>query len=370
MECEQRAELTDREYIRKFSRKATDQRIPLFGSIDITHRCNLKCIHCYMKSSTDTKKNTLKELNTDQWKTIIDEITEAGCLFLLISGGEPLLRQDFTDIYLHAKKNGLLVTVFTNGTLINNEILELFDQFPPKAVEISLYGATSQTYENITGIKGSFKRCLTGIRSLIDHKINSKLKTILMTLNRHEYFDIENMAKELGVKFRFDPAIFPRLNGDQTPITLRVNAEDAIEIEFSDETRFQEWKDFFNRMKDIPTSDKLYQCGAGLSTFHIDPFANLQPCMMVSHVTYSILEGDFSTGWNEIIPRMREKKPRSDFPCHQCKERTLCGFCPGFFQLESGEDDRHSEYLCALGKHRFKKLNNNLSGGQDEIKAG
>ncbi len=135
----------------------------------------------------------------------------------------------------HAKTNGLLVTVFTNGTLITDEIIQLFKDLPPQSVEISLYGATAPTYEKITGIKGSYKQCRNGIKNLLDHNINVKLKTILMTLNLHEFYDIENIAKNYGVNFRFDPAIFPCFNGNKAPVLLRVDPEEVVEKEFSNE---------------------------------------------------------------------------------------------------------------------------------------
>jgi len=363
MNCAQTSWPTNEEYLRELNKKVAKRRVPLSGNFALTHRCNLKCVHCYLGEQTDTGKNLEKELNTSQWKHLIDEITRAGCLYLLITGGEPLLREDFNEIYRHAKTNGLLVTLFTNGTLITEKTLALFDELPPRMVEVTLYGATQGTYERITGVSGSFKKCMKGIRRLKDHQINVKLKTILMTINSHEFAGIEKVAKEYGIKFRFDASIFPCIDGDRSPIELRINAEDAVEKEFSDENRLQEWKDFFVRMRDLPGSDKLYQCGAGLTHFHIDPYGNLQPCLMVTNVKYNIIKTNsnnnirFLTGWKEIIPRIREEKLEPGNLCQHCKKRSLCNFCPAFFKLENGAEDIYSEYLCTMGHLRFEKIN-------------
>ncbi|NIM17641.1 MAG: radical SAM protein [Candidatus Aminicenantes bacterium] len=359
MECTQTQtpKLSNKEYLKEFNKKVAQRRIPLSGNLALTHRCNVRCIHCYIREEAATRGNPGKELGTDQWKTIIDKITEAGCLYLLITGGEPLLRKDFDEIYRHARTNGLLVTVFTNGTLISENIIELFNEFPPRAVEISLYGATAETYETITGVKGSFEKCLNGIKRLMDFQINVRLKTILMKQNSHEFFKIEKMVGEWGVKFRFDAAIFPRLNGDKAPIGLRVPAEDAVEKEFSDENRLREWKDFFGRMSKLPVLDSLYQCGAGMTHFHIDPYGNLRPCLMVTDLEYNLVNGSFFTGWNEVMPRIRERKPGTGYGCNQCEKRVLCGFCPAFFNLEKGTEDLYSEYLCSMGQQRFEKIN-------------
>lgn len=298
------------------------------------------------------------EMSTSQILSVLDAITDAGCLYLLITGGEPFLRKDFAEIYSHAKMNGLLVTVFTNGTLITESIVKLFEELPPRAVEISLYGATASTYEKITGVAGSFEKCMQGIRQLLGHKIHIKLKTILMTLNRHEFSSIQNMAKNFGVKFRFDAEIFPRFNGDKTPINLRVSPEEAVEKEFSNDARRLHWREYIERHQGLPASETLYTCGAGLTNFHIDPYGNLQPCLMTTHFTYNLLSGSFSKGWYDIMPYIREKKSRADSACNQCEKRVLCDFCPAFFYLENGAEDRYSPYLCEIGQHRFRVLNN------------
>ena len=359
MDCTEKKWLSNREYLREFNKKSAQLRIPLSGSLDLTHRCNLRCIHCYL--GDHPRHTPYREMSTKQILSILDEITEAGCLYFLISGGEPLLRRDFREIYKHAKNNGLIVTIFTNGTLITDEILELFSNLPPHIVEISLYGATAPIYEKITGVSGSYEKCLHGIRRLLDHKINVRLKTILMTINRHEFFDIENMAKEYGVKFRFDAAIFPRLDGDKDPLNLRVSPDDAIEKEFSDEDRVQQWKMYFNTIQEQSLSDNLYHCGAGITSFYIDPHGNLQPCLMTTNITHNIADGNFLTGWLDGISSIRDKKIGGDaHNCNQCKKIHLCGFCPAFFKLENGAEHIRSEYLCAMGNHRFQKIHNYL----------
>jgi radical SAM protein with 4Fe4S-binding SPASM domain len=302
-------------------------------------------------------------MDTRQLLFLVDEFTEAGCLYLLISGGEPLMRADFPEIYTHAKKNGLIITLFTNGTLITNTLLELFQDSPPYVIEISLYGATAPTYEKISRVPGSYEKCMNGIRQLLDRKIRVRLKTILMTLNRHEFFDIKKLAEEFGVKFRFDAAIFPCLNGDKTPLSLRVSPEEAIEKEFSDEKNVLQWIEYFKRSQDPILSDNLYHCGAGVDNFHIDPYGNLQPCLMTTNIKYNIADGGFLTGWHGVSHIRDKKAGENVYDCIQCKKIHLCGFCPAFFELETGSADIQSEYLCAIGEERFRQIKNSLIQG-------
>jgi len=111
-------------------------------------------------------------------------------------------------------------------------------------------------------------------------------------------------------------------------------------------------------MPKLPLQDSLYLCGAGMTHFHIDPYGNVKPCLMVTDLGYNIVNGSFFTGWNEVMPRIRERKPGSGYRCHRCEKRVLCGFCPAFFKLEKGTEDLYSEYLCAMGQQRFEKINN------------
>ncbi len=356
MECNQTAWLSDQAYLRQLDEKVEQERVPLSGTIDLTHRCNLRCVHCYLGDKTPREVDWTKELSTDQWFGIIDEFTEAGCLFLLISGGEPLLRKDFNDIYRRLKMNGLLVTVFTNGTTITDDILDLFVDLPPHSVEISLYGATEQTYERITGSGAAFRRCINGIEALVENNIHVSLKTILMSLNRREFFAIKDIAETYGVEFRFDAAIFPRFNGDKSPLDLRVSPKEAIEKEFSDARVPREWKDYYEKRKDLTFPDYLYLCGTGVNSFYIDPYGHLQPCVLVTDPTCPISNGSFLEGWRNVIPAVQEKKAGKNYRCNQCKNMVLCGVCPGFFRLENGSEEICSTYLCDMGQERLEML--------------
>jgi radical SAM protein with 4Fe4S-binding SPASM domain len=179
-----------------------------------------------------------------------------------------------------------------------------------------------------------------------------------MTHNLHEYSAIKEMAKMYGVDFRFDAAIFPRLNGDMAPVNLRVNPKEAVEIELSDDIIFNLWKEYFEEMQGSLFSETLYNCGAGLTNFYIDSCGTLLPCVMTAEPEYDLKKGDFLTGWNKVIPGIKEKKADDDFTCKKCEKRVLCGFCPAFFRLETGSEDIYSQYLCEMGKYRYDKIMN------------
>ena len=189
-------------------------RYPLSGSIDLTERCNLGCVHCYINQPAGDLDVRKGELSTAQWKEVLDQIAEAGCLFLLISGGEPLLRPDFAELFIYTRKKGMLVTLFTNGTLLTPEIVDVLAEWGLHAMEISLYGATPETYQKVTGQPGSFERCLRGIDLALSRGIKLDLKTVLLTLNQAELEQMKEITNRYGLGFRYDNTLWPRLNGD------------------------------------------------------------------------------------------------------------------------------------------------------------
>jgi radical SAM protein with 4Fe4S-binding SPASM domain len=361
--CDLTTGLDDKHYLEGFSRNIQSQRVPFSGSLALTHRCNLGCIHCYAKEGPLQHDISSAELSSGQWKKIISEIKEAGCLYLLLTGGEPLLREDFPEIYSFVKKNGFLVTVFTNGTLVSDRIAELFREFPPRLVEISLYGASAETHDRITGIPGSFERALQGIEKLIGQGIQVGLKSVLMTLNIDGFSAIGDLAQRYGVKFRLDAAIFPTLAGDIRPTDLRVSPEQAVALEMADPERAREWREYFAKFRIVPYGKKVFACSAGKTNFHVDPDGILFPCLIARSHKYSLKHGNFQEGWNGEIARIREEEVNDGYRCGVCEKKLICGFCPGFFGLEHGQNHVPSDYVCAMGKLRYEYITNGQVGG-------
>ncbi len=356
MTCEQTGWLSNSAYWRRLLHQATQLHVPLSGSIALTHRCNLSCLHCYVGGAGQHCAAGAPEMSTEEVASVIDAVADAGCLFLLFTGGEPLLRPDFAELYRLARGLGILVNVFTNGTLIDDGLIALFDQLPPRMVEISIYGSNAQTHDRITGVQGSFEATLRGVRLLLAHKVHTGLKTVLMTVNQTEITSIRRLAAELGVGFRFDAAIFPRLDGDASPLQYRVPPEVTVAEDFEDADRRQAWCSFFARYRDVPATDKLYVCSAGSSAFHVDACAQLQPCVLTSRYQYDLRQGTFQQGWQYIGDTIQNVKANPQSPCTNCDKKALCGYCPGFFELETGRNDQPSPYLCAIGQLRYAML--------------
>lgn len=355
MECAHSiGEISYSEWRDSLYKKAVSKRIPLAGGIELTFRCNNNCIHCYCNLPASDKEEIKKEMDTETVKKIIDEIADQGCLWLFLTGGEPLLRRDFKDIWVHAKRKGLLLTLFTNGTLIDDEIADFLSEWRPFSVEITLYGATETTYEAITRIKGSFDRCVNGIERLIKRIIPLKLKTMAMRENLDEIGIIEGFARNRAISFRFDPLINSRLDMGRSPLSHRLNPEEIIRLDMMDVERKKAWEDFCSQFKGLSTegSDRLYDCGAGADSFHIDPYGNLMICIMARRQRYNLRTGSFKEGWYNFIKEIKDRVISPENRCRGCDIRFLCGNCPGWSQTENGDDESPVEYLCNVAHKR------------------
>ena len=347
MECPNIPIIPYHEFSRQIHDRVVADRVPIGGSIELTLRCNLKCVHCYATCDSSQKEVTYPEICH-----ILDDITDAGCLWFLITGGEPFVRDDFLDIYTYAKKKGLIITLFTNGTLITPKIADYLKEWPPFVVEITLYGITKKTYERVTGVAGSFERCMKGIDLLLERKIPLKLKTTVMTLNRHELWEIKKYVEDLGVEFRFDPVLNPKLDGSKEPCKLRISPEEVVKLDLADAKRLKEWKEFCQKFWGPAKSDGLYTCSAGLTSFHIDPYGQMSICAMSRSPSYDLLQKSLQDGWYDFVNRIRKEKPKEDYRCAKCDLLSLCDHCPGWAQLENGNPEIPVEYLCKIAHLR------------------
>jgi radical SAM protein with 4Fe4S-binding SPASM domain len=334
--------------------KDSHKRLAYFGTIEMTPYCNLKCQHCYMTQS----KQEGKVLTTSELRRIIDEIADEGCLWLLLTGGEALMRNDFIEIYTYAKKKGIYTCVFTNGTLITPEVAQCFHDLPPQLVEISIYGATKTTYEGVTQVPGSFERCLRGIELLVAQGINLKLKTILMTLNKHEYWEMKKLAKNYGLEFRMDPLITPALDGSRQPCNFRLSPEEIVQIDYEDDERREAFIRFnakYANQHEFP--DTIYTCGAGVGKFNINGFGGLQTCALTPEPAYDLRKGSFHEGWQNFITDVRDRKLSRSSSCRSCQYRNTCPICPGWSQLEYGTlEEQPVDFLCQVQRLRATRF--------------
>jgi len=283
------------------------ERHPLFCQWEITCRCNLRCVMCYTDcfNRPDMIRN---ELSTSEIIRIMDELAAAGCVELCLTGGEPLARRDFLDIYTYAKQKGFLVTVFTNGTLITERIADHWVHYPPSMIEISFHGLTERSFERITQGSGSYARCLEGIRLILERNLPLTLKTSGMTVNRNEIFEIKEYVDRLGARYRtkiwykFGSDIRPRLDGSEDVCEYQLPERDVIAIEQADPQFRAERCRQDAKKEEMLRQGKSLCGGGGQYKFHIDAYGQLQLCSGNRLMSYDLRRGSFSEGFYHALP--------------------------------------------------------------------
>jgi radical SAM protein with 4Fe4S-binding SPASM domain len=346
------------------------RRVPVEGVLEPTFRCNLRCVHCYVNKPAGSPQERAREVPTARLLSVIDEIADAGCLNLLMTGGEVLLRADFEELYLHALRRGLLVTVFTNGTLVSERIADLFDRHRPLLVEVSLYGMTRETYERITAVPGSFDRCLAGIRRLVDRGLPVKLKTMALSWNAHEVGAMQEFAASLGVAFRYDGLLNARVDcGASRHGEVQLPPRELLALELEDPEQRAKLLGSAEDVRALSSREGLafeqvYTCGAGQVSFTIDPYGRMQMCQLSRKAAFDLSRESFATIWDERFGALRARAWQTDAACRTCSLQPLCGSCPGAAELEQGDIEAQVPHFCEIAHLRAHALG--VSSGHRE----
>jgi radical SAM protein with 4Fe4S-binding SPASM domain len=347
---------TYREFSLDLHNKTAPLQLPVNGTIEVTDRCPLTCVHCYNNLPMNDSAARAREMTTAELKRVMDELAELGCIWLLLSGGEIFARHDFLELYTYAKTKGFIVTLFTNGTMITERIADYLVEYPPFAIEITLYGATKETYEKLTGIPGSYEKCFRGIKLLLDRGLPLKLKTVAVSINVHELGMMQGIAEGLGLEFKFDGMMNPRIDCSQSPLAVRLTPAEIVALDLEDPTRVSEFRrvaaDFIPAPPPEGDPGTVYNCGGGVNSFAIDPYGNMTICVL-SHVDeYNVKDGSVREGWENFLRTVRKKKATRITKCTRCALKSFCGSCAANAELEEGDPEAPVDFLCRVAHLR------------------
>lgn len=344
--CKRIPDISYSAFARRIGERISADRTPLDGSLELTFRCNLRCAHCYVNEPPGRHPANAQELTATEIRRITDEVVDRGCLWMLLTGGEPLLRPDLREIYLHMKRRGLLVTLFTNGTAVTPRIADLLAEWPPLVVEVSIYGSSPEVYERATGVPGAFRQCLHGIELLLDRKVRMRLKTIPTTLNYTDMDGMRALAAGYGLDFEWDPLVSCRVDGAPGPDAVRLRPDQVVALEQGDPERAAAFRLEFAKASCADPRADLITCGAYLHAFHIDPYGRLVPCMLLREPAYDLRAGSFREGWDEHFPAMRRRMRTKAMACDACPLHSACDQCVGWARVETGDPEALVSFLC------------------------
>lgn len=350
--------------------KLKAKRAPLSFDLEVTARCNNECRHCYINLPAGDAEAEGRELTLAEISGIADQAVKLGAVWGLITGGEPLLRPDFAEIYLALKRKGLLVSVFTNATLIDGEHVALFRKYPPRDIEVTVYGVTRETYEAVTRRPGSFDGFLRGLNLLIESGVRIRLKAMAMRSNLHEQDAIAGFSRARTKDYyRFDPQLHLRFDGDAVRNAgiraERLTPEQVVALEEADEKRIDAMREkcdvLINEEFTHYGCDHLFHCGAGGGSFNVGYDGKFRLCssLWAEGTTYDLRTGTLADAWNHFVPRIRDlRSQRKEFleSCRKCAIVNLCLWCPAHAHLETGEMDGTTPYFCEVAHHRAENL--------------
>jgi radical SAM protein with 4Fe4S-binding SPASM domain len=338
--------------------------------MELTERCNNNCIHCYINLPADDLHTQQRELSTEDIRDILQEAVSLGCLTVKFTGGEPLLREDFADLYRFARKLGLQVTLLTNATLITPSLTTLFARIPLlQPIEITLYGMNRSSYESVTRVSGSFEAARQGIHLLLEKKVPFVVKGALLPPNREETEEFESWTSTIphmdsipSYSIFFDlRARRDSTRRNQLIKDLRLSPEEVIAFFLRRREQYlREMREFCSKFA-RPSGEKIFSCGSGVRSGCVDAYGNLQLCMLLRHpaTVYDLKKGSFQDALDNFFPKVRNIKAKNpDYlnRCARCFLHGLCEQCPARSWMEHGTLDTPVEYHCEIAHAQARSL--------------
>ncbi len=332
---------------------AEERHIPLSAVVELTHACDLDCVMCYLDHVPDP---SLDALDHEEWRRVFEQLADAGCLFLMLSGGELLLRPDWFELAMCARELGFALRLCTHGGRIGEADADRIASLAPLGVEISVHGARAATHDAVTRRAGSFDRATAAVRMLVARGVPVTMKTLILAINAHEHAEVKALARDLGASSFFDVEVTPMNNGARTPQAHAVS-DPALLSDILRDVMDQpsdpapEWASRHARLDAAP-------CGAGRRTCHIDPVGQLYPCVQWPHPVGSLREKSFRELWGgaPAFERLRGARLRDLTGCADCGVLDACNPCIALSLLERGDLGGPSGTKCRSALARAEAL--------------
>ena len=336
--------------------KAAVTRTPVNGSIELLPLCNMNCDFCYVRLARSEMERVGHMHTADEWYSIGQQMKDAGTLFLLLTGGEPLLYPDFKKLYLRLRQLGIIITLNTNGTLMIESWVSFFSAYKPRRINITLYGSDDGTYENLCHYKGGFDKVIHGIKLLRRAGIDVRIGASIGRKNVHDVKKIIEIAKDLDCAYNVDTYIIPASRERCTAFDeySRLDPESAAGVKFeiikgeNDPAVFQSYARNIVHAIDSFDASKPYSqhmsCLAGSCSFALNWLGYMQPCVVLNQPQYNVFEDGFLNSWQKIS--QETGKLLVSKKCSVCSRRILCKTCVAAGLYEANAFDKVPSYLC------------------------
>lgn len=350
---------------------------PANGSIELLPLCNMNCDMCYVRLSKEEMEAKGRLRTVDEWLEIGRQMKDAGVLFLLLTGGEPFLYPEFRKLYLGFKEMGMILTINTNGTLVDEDLAEFLGAHKPRRINITLYGTDEETYANLCHYPGGYEKTLRGIRLLRKYGVDVKVGGSLARANKDDLDKLLDFQNELNIPVRVDTYMMPATRERDLPYNLqsRLDPEEAAEARIHALKRemgpelFRQYvrQAIYQADHPEPVEEKPghMACMAGQCSFTINWQGEMRPCVILSEPAVSVFEAGFQAAWEYLVEETN--KILLNAKCTSCHLRHLCRTCAASALLETGSYDGVPEYMCRYAEESLRilrKEQENLQHGQ------
>lgn len=333
---------------------AASMQRPANGALELLPLCNMNCDMCYIHLSRNEMEKKGRLHTAEEWSRLGEEMARAGVLFVLLTGGEPLLFPNFRKLYLDLRRRGMILTVNTNGTLLDEEWAEFFGKYKPRRMNITLYGADQKAYENLCHYPEGYEKTCRGIRLLKEKGVDVKINGSVTKDNRQDMQAIYRLGKEWDIPVHMDTYMLPGIHEADKPLEAqaRLSPEDAAAAEMEvlrSEMDPEEFLHYVQR-KNVQIESGYTKhpagisCMAGNCSFTVNWQGNMHPCVSLDYPSVNVFEVGFENAWEKISTE--SKKIHIHNKCIQCHLRSVCKTCVSSARLETGQYDGLPEYLC------------------------
>lgn len=344
--------------------RASAAQRPITGTLELLPICNMNCDMCYIRLSRTEMEKKGRMRTADEWISMGEEMERAGVLFLLLTGGEPLIFPDFRRLYLSLRERGIILTVNTNGTLIDADWAAFFGENKPRRINITLYGADDRAYEMLCHYPGGFEKTVQGIRLLKERGVDVKINGSVTKSNRNDMEKIYAIGRELGAPVHMDTYMLPGIHERKLPFEAqsRLEPEEAAAAEMEmlrNEMNPEDLRMYVQQMLlQIKKEGNVYSegitCMAGNCSFAVNWQGEMRPCVTLEEPSVPVFETGFESAWQQISEKV--KAYRVNEKCRQCRLRPVCKTCVASARLETGEYDGLPEYLCRYAREYIRLL--------------
>ncbi|MBQ9499564.1 MAG: radical SAM protein, partial [Bacteroidaceae bacterium] len=353
-------------------------RLPIGGTMELLPLCNMNCKMCYIRLSKQQMETQGRMLSCDEWLRIAESAREAGVLFLMLTGGEPLMYPEFERLYLELTKMGFIMTMNTNATILDGRLADMFAEHPIRRLNITLYGADNAVYEKLCGNPNGFTQVMNAIRLLEERHLRFGFNYTITPENEHQVHEAFQIAREHQVQLDAADYMFPpmRKAGINVDRFTRLSPKESVEVrlkvlqELNPGMKLRDIAINLLRKSGKFDAEELSKlegpnCTAGRSGFWINWKGELLPCGMLTTPQISLLGKSFKTCWEYITEET--KKINRCKKCDECGYVGLCPSCSAACLTETGSTDGCPDYLCVRTKELLKKCTEILEASKGDF---